>query len=288
MHKKTPSCMDFNDSKPDQIDNIISNKQAVISPMYKSRGSTIVNDENGDEINKNKIIRELENNEMDDKGTLLHTQANSKIIKLLDYSNKFGFIYLISSDYNFLGISFNDFSTLIKNFSLYLVDNKNTLVYNYFDKDHNNTHNFDEAKFEDYVRNKNSNKELSKKCVIFKQIVSKYKNELNFPKPIFGNIDQNNYNVNKVVYVKDFMKVQQAVLFRLSNKLIQVCFVDMTEIILSTDSTDFIFKDKKGEEIYDSLQNCLNSDNTEIIKRIKYAKSLMIHYVRNHKNLKKR
>ena len=75
-------------------------------------------------------------------------------------------------------------------------------------------------------------------------------------------------------------------MFRLSNKLIQIFFNDQTEIIFSTETSDFIFKNKKGEEEQESIQNAMNGDNNDVIKKIKLAKTMLIYFVKNHKSKK--
>ena len=90
--------------------------------------------------------------------------------------------------------------------------------------------------------------------------------------------------MQKVVFVKDFMKVQQATMFRLSNKLVQIGFIDQTEIMMSTESTDFIYKSKNGEEITDTIFNGICSDNNDVVKRIKFSKSLLIYFVKTYKS----
>ena len=77
-----------------------------------------------------------------------------------------------------------------------------------------------------------------------------------------------------------------AVLFRLSNKLIQIFFSDGTEVTFSTETTDFLFKNKKGEEEQESIQNAMNGDDNELIKKIKIAKNMLIYFVKTHKSKK--
>ena len=56
------------------------------------------------------------------------------------------------------------------------------------------------------------------------------------------NIDEKQY-----VYVKKWMKTKHAILFRLSNKIVQVSFLDQTEIILSSETKIVTYMDKKGQ-----------------------------------------
>ena len=42
------------------------------------------------------------------------------------------------------------------------------------------------------------------------------------------------------------MKTKHAIMFRLSNKIVQVCFTDKTEILLSSENKLVTYLDKKG------------------------------------------
>lgn len=48
--------------------------------------------------------------------------------------------------------------------------------------------------------------------------------------------DQNEDSKTPLVYVKKWMKTRHAIMFRLSNKIVQVNFTDKTEIILSSEN----------------------------------------------------
>ena len=283
VHRKSGSCADFNQEKVGSgsinvlTGQIVENDKPNMNTIEENFNK--INEIN-DEQNFNQFISEFDNE--DEKNNLLYLAASSKVVKYYDYTSKFGLVYLITSENNYIGVCFNDFSTIIQNTSLAVMDSKSKLIYNYFDKDHKNIMNFDEIGLDSFIKSKTQNKEMSKKCEIMKQIVIKYSQEISELKPLFERNDVN--DLPKVVILKDFLKVQQAMLLRLSNKLIQIIFADQTEILMSTESTDFIYRNKHGEEIFDSIQNVMNSDSTEIIKRIKFSKNLMVHFIKTYKN----
>ena len=95
-----------------------------------------------------------------------------------------------------------------------------------------------------------------------------------------------NSTMSRLFFVKKYLVSKNAILFRLSNKLIQIMFNDQTEIIFSTETNDFIYKNKKGEEEQESIQNAMNGDNQDVIKKIKIAKNMLIYFVKNHKSKK--
>ena len=80
------------------------------------------------------------------------------------------------------------------------------------------------------------------------------------------------------------MKTKHAILFRLSNKIVQVCFLDQTEIILSSETKIVTYLDKKGVRNTYPLNTALDSDNHEMTKRLKYTKQILMHMLtsKNH------
>ena len=57
------------------------------------------------------------------------------------------------------------------------------------------------------------------------------------------------------------MKTKHAILFRLSNKIVQVSFLDQTEIILSSETKVVTYMDKKGQLSSYPLNTALDSSN---------------------------
>jgi len=50
-----------------------------------------------------------------------------------------------------------------------------------------------------------------------------------------------------IVYVKKWMRTKHAIMFRLSNKIVQVSFQDHTEILLNSESRLVTYVNKKAE-----------------------------------------
>ena len=80
-----------------------------------------------------------------------------------------------------------------------------------------------------------------------------------------------------MIYLKKWMKTKHASLLRLSNKIVQVAFNDKTEIILSSESKLVTYVNKKGERLEYAIGNALDSDNTEMARRLKYTKEILTH-----------
>ena len=79
------------------------------------------------------------------------------------------------------------------------------------------------------------------------------------------------------IYVKKWMRTKHAIMFRLSNKVVQVIFQDQTEIILSSELRVVTYLNKKHERLHFPLSTALESDNHEMAKRLKYTKEILAH-----------
>ena len=75
------------------------------------------------------------------------------------------------------------------------------------------------------------------------------------------------------------MKTRHAILFRLSNKIVQVNFTDKTEVILSSEHKMLTYVNKKAERSNYPLATALESSNIEMTKRLKYTKEILAHMV---------
>ena len=271
------------------------------NPMNSSRNNNKdLNNFNSDGENENNLD-ELDDPMLKKLGDVNNGQINMppiqnyfsrKISRYFDYSSKFGFVYFINNTH--IGICFNDFSNIlrhmVKDSNESDLANTNNYDYIYLEKDAQSSQNFDEIELENYLASKNTSKDIIKKFDIFKHIVNKHLNDFEKVKKekyVNNAMTYNNDSViNKLFFVKKFFIGKNAVLFRLSNKLIQIFFNDGTEIIFSTETSEFVYKSKKGEETQESIQNAMNGDENDIIKKIKIAKNLLIYFVKNQKSKK--
>ena len=89
-------------------------------------------------------------------------------------------------------------------------------------------------------------------------------------------------NVSKV-YLKKWMKTKHAIMFRLSNKIVQVDFQDKTQIILSSQSKMVTYVNKKSERSEYPIATALESRNSEMAKRLKYTKEILTHMLGSKK-----
>ena len=83
-------------------------------------------------------------------------------------------------------------------------------------------------------------------------------------------------NAMQFIYIKKFVRTKHAVLFRLSNLTVQISFYDNTEIILSKESKKVTYVNKKREIICYPLSVAFDTNNKEMIKRLKYTKKILM------------
>ena len=196
--------------------------------------------------------------------------------KWVDYSSKYGLGYLLSNNYS--GVFFNDSSKIILNPTtnkfFYIerrIADKQEII---------SSHTMSEYP-----------KELQKKVTLLQH----FKNYLEGENKSNNNNNNDNNQNNKeeienkeekeaekndnkpFTYVKKWMRTKHAIMFRLSNKIVQVCFQDHTEIILSSESRVVTYANKRGERTTYPLSTALENSNYEMTKRLKYTKDILTH-----------
>ena len=196
--------------------------------------------------------------------------------KWVDYSSKYGLGYLLSN--GFSGVFFNDSSKIILNpttkWFFYIerrVSDKQEIISSY--------------NMDDYP------KELQKKVTLLNHFKNYLEGETNSSDTQATSGQENNSGENQgesqnkdsekekkpFTYVKKWMRTRHAIMFRLSNKIVQVCFQDKTEIILSSESRVVTYCNKKGDRQTYPLSTALEMSNYEMTKRLKYTKDILTH-----------
>lgn len=77
------------------------------------------------------------------------------------------------------------------------------------------------------------------------------------------------------VYVKKWMKAKHAIIFRLSDKTVQVVFNDNTQMILTQQLKVVTYVDKEKNKQTQLLSLALESENAAMVKRLKYTKEVL-------------
>ena len=205
------------------------------------------------------------------------------IIKWVDYSSKYGIGYLFNN--HSIGVYFNDCTKLIYNPKT----NKVSFIERKLTKEKDMM----------YIFGLNETpKELEKKILIFQEFKKYFEEEIN-KKNNKGSPNKMNkkYKIMsgktirdkkekkeekkeekepekevETVFLRKWMRTNQAIIFRLSNKTIQVIFKDHSEIILFDDIVNYKNKNKICKTY--KLEDAINSSNFEMNKRIKYVQSI--------------
>ena len=194
-------------------------------------------------------------------GLFSSNMSDVSVKKWIDYSSKYGLGYILSDGH--VGVYFNDSTKIIykPNGANFIYIERNTAEKTEIITPH--------------VFSEEFSKDLNKKVILLQHFKA-YLLEENKNTPIerkeSENIDEKHY-----VYVKKWMKTKHAILFRLSNKIVQVSFLDQTEIILSSETKIVTYMDKKGQLSTYPLNTALDSTNYEMTKRLKYTKQILMH-----------
>ena len=201
--------------------------------------------------------------------------------KWVDYSSKYGLGYLLSN--GFAGVFFNDSSKIILN--------PNTKIFFYIERRVTDkqevivSHNIDNypsdlkkkvtllQHFKNYLEGENSSNNNA----------NSEKEEPKEGEPSKNEEKEKEIGEKPFTYVKKWMRTRHAIMFRLSNKIVQVCFQDHTEIILSSESRIVTYVNKRGERSTYPLSTALENSNYEMTKRLKYTKDILTHMLNMNK-----
>ena len=273
----------------------------------------------------NEITKDTDNN---DKSSIIPPFLNSTFLskkevwvtKWVDYSNKYGLGYILNN--GFIGVYFNDNTKMLFNpqqkritYVERKISDKQELLYTfsineYPDDIKNKVNLFNEFKnfLEDEIKIKHSNtlynsKDKNKlsfelneeaKEKIKRKSTKINKKQLSVSSDKQNQDDENNFDINNnieeidFIFVKKWLKTRHAMIFRFSNKIIQVCFQDRTQIIIHPLNQNITYINKNGEKSIYPLNKGLNSSNHEMNKRVKYTKEVLAHMISiNKKKLEK-
>ena len=193
--------------------------------------------------------------------------------KWVDYSSKYGLGYYLSNEST--GVFFND--------STKIVLDPNGSHFDYFERRSSDRQDIGkEYTLTEYP------KELQKKVTLLQHFRS-YLEGSEKPKEGAGEVgaEQQERKVREIVYVKKWMRTRHAIMFRLSNKVVQVNFQDHTEIMLSSETKVVTYVNKKGERSTYPLSSAMESANLEMVKRLKYTKDILTHMLNANANTAK-
>jgi polo-like kinase 1 len=78
-----------------------------------------------------------------------------------------------------------------------------------------------------------------------------------------------------MTHVKKWVRTRHAILFRMSNRTVQVAFFDGTELGMSCLGKTVSFVDKEGNRDVFSLADIATSGRSDVSKRLKYTKDIL-------------
>lgn len=192
------------------------------------------------------------------------------VVKWVDYSSKYGVGYVLSD--GSIGVYFND-STKI----LLMTDGR-------FDYVTRRTHEKNEARtthnFNDFPE------DLTKKVTLLKHFRN-YMFTGNFEKKDGATVGESGLpapltqpttppEAGRAPYVRKWTRNKHAIMFQLSNKIVQVVFFDKTEAVLSSRAHSVTYVDKKARVCSYPLSSALDVPSPELAKRIKYIKDILV------------
>ena len=201
-----------------------------------------------------RMNRDNYNNIYQGKNIILFNTSNIFIRKWVE-TEKYGLGYVLSNEN--VGVFFNDSSKII-----YVPNGRNFI---YIDNN---------DKITSHLFKENLSNDLSKKSMVLKTfkgyLFGETKDEAKENNELDGINDKN------FIYLKRFVKTKHSILFRLSNKTVQISFHDNTELILSQENKTVTYINKKRQKSLYPLNTALDSDNKEMTKRLRYTKKILL------------
>ena len=198
--------------------------------------------------------------EASDHPNPVSSQASSStevwVKKWVDYSSKYGLGYLLSN--NATGVYYNDSSKILLS--------PNGHAFHYVERKGPERHEVVSSHtLTDYP------KELQKKVTLLQHFRSYLEGDIRQETGVM----EKESSTETPIYIKKWMRTRHAILFRLTNKIVQVNFQDHTEIILSSETKLVTYVNKAGERNTYPLPTALESSNAEMSKRLRYTKDIL-------------
>ena len=233
-------------------------------------------------------LEELKNDNPEEED-LTVSKPNIWVIKYVDYSSKYGLGYVLNNG-NF-GVFFNDRTKIILN-------PKTKKFFYIGNKEVGKPEEFNKYDLEDYP------KEINNKVILLIHFKKYFEGEMKEDKTKIKFDDEKRHedtdrdesedkneiingeeDIDKTfIYVKSWTRTSNALLFRFSNSLIQFVFQDHTEIILSGECMLVTYVNKKRERLTYPLGSISKYYNFKLIKRLKYAKEILMDMLNSKKN----
>ena len=178
--------------------------------------------------------------------------------KWVDYSNKYGLGYLMSN--SCVGVFFNDSTKIISSGT---------------------------GDFFQYMHRPSAAREAEINSYNFKEYPEELKKKVTLLEHFRKHLlcEDNAIETKKpLIFVKKWFSTTHATFFRLSNRVVQVSFLDKTELLLCSDTKIVIFVDKQGDASEYCLSNAMDSSNRDLAKRLRYSKEILTNMIQSNNN----
>lgn len=194
------------------------------------------------------------------------------MVKWVDYSSKYGVGYILSD--GAIGVYFNDSTKIILN--------PDGGAFDYITRrtqeraEVRSTHTFDDFP-EDLKKKVTLLKHFRNYMVtdVLEQRDGATVGESGLPQPQ-PRRPQVSYEPGQAPYVKKWTRNRHAIMFQLSNKVVQVVFFDKTETVLSSRSHAVTYLDKRGRVCSYPLSSVQDVPSQELAKRLRYTKDILV------------
>lgn len=190
-------------------------------------------------------------------------KTDTFVVDYVDYSSKYGVGYILSN--GTYGVFYNDSTKII-------LDPFSESI------EYVNKKTGDKAGKVEKFYSKEYPPHLKKKMTLLQHFTGYLENNVHSKKHL---IREYNDEEDRSIVVKKWLRTKHAIIFRLSNKIVQVIFFDNTEIILHSENRAVTYIDKKGDRLYYSLESSIESNNQEMTKRLNYTRQVLTHMLQN-------
>ena len=79
-----------------------------------------------------------------------------------------------------------------------------------------------------------------------------------------------------IPFVKKWLKTRHAIVFRVSNRIVQVSFFDNSAILMATDGDQIAYVNKQQQCVVHTVQQGEEAPTADMEKRLKYAREILV------------
>ena len=194
-------------------------------------------------------------------------QPSSWVCTWVDYTSKYGLGYLLAD--GAVGVYFNDSTKIVL-----ASDNEH---FEYIERSSSSS-----GRRRDIIRQPHTlssyPESLNKKVTLLKHfrgyLMEQYRKNPIKPDVEVAAMEAGSASSN-MTFVKKWVRTRHAVLFRLSNRQVQVNFFDHTSLLLSSRARLVTYVDKQHNRTTQRLADIMAAERTDISKRLQYTKDIL-------------